>query len=309
MNFVWRLNVRQLRNCLPSAMRAGGAIARRLRSYDIAIEGKSSGSAHTDALTLVDLAVQELLVSQLSEIRMLARMVRIQAEEKAGDLHRFSETSELCLAIDPIDGTKQFRDKSGNGYSICVHLRSSVEVLYSVVFIPEQGPHGSWLEVSEDGIQAGADDVTMCASDGLYATPRIDADSRARSDRIYVVGFGERNAARAQDVTAAGLQGVSFETAEGCFFDRFARGEYAGGLFHSPNVYDFPIASHIARVLGGEAVWVHNRQRIDFRDLWLDERSQMLRLPGIVACSDRPDVLDRLCTLARDWNPDRYGGR
>jgi hypothetical protein len=32
----------------------------------------------------------------------------------------------------------------------------------------------------------------------------------------------------------------------------------------------------------------------------------MIRLPGIVACSPWRATLDRLCELARDWNPVRY---
>ena len=38
-------------------------MARRMRQYNIAVEGKSSGNANTDALTLADLTVQELLMS------------------------------------------------------------------------------------------------------------------------------------------------------------------------------------------------------------------------------------------------------
>jgi 3'(2'), 5'-bisphosphate nucleotidase len=63
---------------------------------------------------------------------------------------------------------------------------------------------------------------------------------------------------------------------------------------------------HIARLRGGDAVWVHNRQPIDYRDLWMDERAKMLRFPGIVACSESSAVLDQLCHLAKDWNPIRY---
>jgi hypothetical protein len=32
----------------------------------------------------------------------------------------------------------------------------------------------------------------------------------------------------------------------------------------------------------------------------------MLRLPGIVACSDDPEILETLCNVAKDWNPERY---
>jgi 3'(2'), 5'-bisphosphate nucleotidase len=85
-----------------------------------------------------------------------------------------------------------------------------------------------------------------------------------------------------------------------------SRGEYAGSLIHTPNVYDYPASLHLARVLGGDSLWVHNRQPVNFEKLWMDERASMIRLPGIVATSYDRGVLDTLCTLARDWNPVRY---
>jgi 3'(2'), 5'-bisphosphate nucleotidase len=92
----------------------------------------------------------------------------------------------------------------------------------------------------------------------------------------------------------------------GSIYEFMARGEYAGSLIHSPNVYDFPVSLHLARALGGDALWVHNRQPVHFGETWLDDRANMIRLPGIVACSPWRATLDRLCELARDWSPVRY---
>jgi 3'(2'), 5'-bisphosphate nucleotidase len=38
----------------------------------------------------------------------------------------------------------------------------------------------------------------------------------------------------------------------------------------------------------------------------MDERADMLRLPGIVACAVDRGVLQTLVNLSRDWNPERY---
>ncbi len=53
-----------LQTALPPVMRWSGAVAKRLRTFNIAVSGKSSGNANTDALTLADLSVQELLVAR-----------------------------------------------------------------------------------------------------------------------------------------------------------------------------------------------------------------------------------------------------
>jgi 3'(2'), 5'-bisphosphate nucleotidase len=73
---------------LPPVMRWAGSIARRMRNFNIALEGKHSGSANTDALTLADLTVQELLVGALRDGEAVFRQCRIEAEESTGDLAR-----------------------------------------------------------------------------------------------------------------------------------------------------------------------------------------------------------------------------
>src|SRR4029077_540423 len=137
---------------LPPVMRWAGSVARRMRHFNIALEGKHSGSSNTDALTLADLTVQELLVGALRDGDPLFRQCRIEAEESTGDLARFATEGEYTLALDPIDGTTQYRDKTGNGYSIILTLRSPQTVHFSLVFIPESGSFGSWVEASGNHI-------------------------------------------------------------------------------------------------------------------------------------------------------------
>ena len=72
--------INSLATHLPPAMRWAGSVARRMRSFNIALEGKHSGSSNTDALTLADLTVQELLVGALRDGDPLFRRCRIEAE-------------------------------------------------------------------------------------------------------------------------------------------------------------------------------------------------------------------------------------
>lgn len=291
---------------LPPAMRWAGSVARRMRNFNIALEGKHSGSSNTDALTLADLTVQELLVGALRDGDPLFRQCRIEAEESTGDLARFASQGEYTLALDPIDGTKQYRDKTGNGYSIILTLRSPRTVHFSLVFVPESGPFGSWVQVAGDRILCGADDPERPAGDVLAGMTPQPLSSTCASKKIYVIGFQQRDRAKAELVTRAGLEGVPADDCPGCLYELMARGEYAGSLIHSPNVYDYPAGLHLARVCGGDSLWVHNGQPVNFAELWMDERANMLRLPGIIATSPDRSVLKTLCQLARDWNPVRY---
>ncbi|MGE3314059.1 MAG: inositol monophosphatase [Planctomycetaceae bacterium] len=291
---------------MPSVIRWSGAVARRLRGYNIALGGKSSGSASTDALTLADLTIQELIVAALRDRDPIFRSCKIEAEEVTGDLERFATESKYTLAIDPIDGTKQYRDKTGNGYAVMLHLRSPETVHYSLVFVPERGANGTWVEVIGDRVVTGEDDPTRPAEQVLASFPSVTADRLPPSGKIYLIGFQKRDRECAEMVTKAGLHGFDVDAMPGSIYDLMASGEFIGSLIHSPNIYDFPVSLQIARTLGGDAVWVHNREPVNFREMWLDERANMLRLPGIVACSRDRQVLDTLCNLARDWNPVRY---
>lgn len=291
---------------LPEVVRWAGALAKRLRQYNIALTGKQSGSALTDALTLADLTLQELLVSALRDRDPIFQYCRIEAEESTGDLHRFAESGSLVVALDPIDGTKQYRDKTGDGYAVMLHLRNETDVLYSLVYTPEQGPHGHWMEADGDEIRVGPDDPSRPAGDWLHSLAPIDRPRAVTSRNIYLIGFQQRDRMAAERVTAAGLQCVAPDDMPGSIYPLLADGSFAGSLIHSPNVYDFPASLHIARALGGDAVWVHNGESVHFRETWLDERADMLRLPGIVACSPDRAILKTLCDVAKDWNRDRY---
>lgn len=295
-----------LSDSLPPVMRWCGAVAQRLRQFNIAVEGKSSGSANTDALTLADLSVQELLVAALRDADPVLRSCRIQGEESTGDMALFSATSKLAIAIDPIDGTRQYRDRTGNGYSIIVHLHDDDTPLYSLVFAPEMGPHGTWVEVAPNCLKCGADDTSRPARQVLNELPDLRTDRSETGRGIYLIGFQSRDAECARAVDQTGLEGRTSEEMAGSIYPLMATGEYAGSLIHSPNIYDFPVSMHIARLLGGDAVWVHNGEPVHYRELWMDDRADMLRLPGIVACSEHAEVNGRLCSLAADWNPVRY---
>jgi 3'(2'), 5'-bisphosphate nucleotidase len=294
---------------LPSVLRWAGAVARRMRMYNIALEGKQSGSANTDALTLADLTVQELVVGALRDCDPLFRKCRIEAEETTGDLDRFATDAPYTIALDPIDGTKQYRDKTGNGWCQILTVRSEPTVHYSLVYLPEQGTEGYWVRACAGTVTSGPDDLSRPADQVVAALPRRSpaapaADGGPKS--IYLIGFQQRERERAALVSAAGLNGVPADDAPSAIYHLLAEGQFAGSLIHSPNIYDFPASLQIARALGGDSVWTDTGESVHFRELWMDERAGMLRLPRIVATSPDRAVLKTLCDVAQGWSPFRY---
>lgn len=306
MNSLVEDVVAALKQVTPSLARWSGAIARQLRKYNVALEGKSSGNANTDALTLADLTVQELLVAGLRDGDPVLRRCRIEAEEANGDLAAFDPRGALTIALDPIDGTKQFRDRTGDGYAVMIHLRDDAQLYYSLVFAPESGPSGTWTQVYGETVKTGPDETSLTAAECLERMAAVDKKTRPDSNKIYLIGFQKKDPLRAQMVTDAGLIGFAPDEMPGSIYPLLASGEFGGSLIHSPNIYDYPVSLQIARALGGESVWVHNGQPVHFRETWLDDRADMLRLPGIVATADSPEKLKILVDLARDWSPIRY---
>lgn len=293
---------------MPNVMRWSGAVAKQLRQHNVALSDKASGFSNTDALTLADLSLQELLVAALRDSSPIFRECRIEAEEVTGDLERFAKKSDYVIALDPIDGTKQYRDRTGDGWSVMLHLRTATDVLYSLVYIPAAGNAGRWVEVNQGAIRVGDDDLSRPAREVLDSMP--NGNPRAHnSKKYYMIGFVGRERESVDAVRAAGLEGVDADDTPGCIYDLMSTGEFAGSLIHSPNVYDYPVSLQIARQLGGDSVFVRTGEPVHFNKLWLDERSKMWRLPGIVATSVDPAALETLCSVARHWNEDRYAGR
>ena len=290
----------------PPLLRWAGAIAKQLRKFNIKLDGKSSGSSNTDALTLADLTVQELLVCGLRDADPLFRRCRVEAEEANGDVGAFDANSDYTIALDPIDGTKYFSERTGNGYAVMLHLRTKDEVLYSLVYAPEMEEQGSWTEAYGQTVKTGGDNPRIPAVAWLRNMPAISRTSRPDSKKIYLIGFQQADRERSEAVTNAGLCGVAPDDMPGSIYPLLASGEFGGSLIHTPNIYDYPVALHIARALGGQSVWVHNGQPVNFRETWMDERADMLRIPGIAATAVNPQSLKLLVDLARDWSRVRY---
>ena len=291
---------------VPSVARWAGAIARQLRGRDIVLGGKQSGIASADALTLADLALQELLVAALRDMGPIVRACRLEAEESSGDLHAFATDGDVVIGLDPIDGTLMYRDQTGNGYAVMLHVRTPDTILYSLVYLPEAAPQGLWLEARDRRIVLGPDDTRQTARAVLDALPPLTAGSRSESRRVVLSDLFAGDDAVTRAVIAAGFEPVFGARLLDSVFTVLARGDVAGVITHTPNVYDFPVAAHIARLLGGDAVWARTGRPIDFRSIWYDERSRALRLPGIVVYAADRRVVQSLVEIARNWNPERY---
>ena len=291
---------------MPSVFRYAGAVAKELRKHNVAVAGKESGNANTDALTLADLSLQSMLVTALRDCGNEATSCRIEAEEDTGPLDAFNPEADLVIALDPIDGTRQYRDRTADGWSLMLHVRNRTDVLYSLVYLPAHGEHGQWLEATPDYVKVCDDNPEKPAELVIEEALPITAESRRGERGCYIIGFQNLDESRAELITEAGMRGHGPQQMPSSIYPLLATGEFCGSLIHTPNIYDFPVSLQLARRFGGNAVRVDTREEIDFSQTWMDEKSGMLRLHGIIALADNPEDLGTLCELGKDWNPERY---
>ncbi len=283
---------------MPDIIRWCGAVARQLRKHDVAVADKGTGYAPADALTLADLSIQEILVDALRDFGPQFHRCRLEVEEDTGDTSAFASESPYTIAIDPIDGTKHFRDRTSDGYGILISLRRADASLYSLAFFPEQGRVGEWVEVNGDRIVHALDDTSMPARHVLDAAPGLDAHAVGRSNTIWVTGYRTNRTVVGKHLAREGLAVVMSDSYSDHVCTELAKGRVDGMLMNRPGVYDAPMWMHVLAALSGVACWAHNRERVDFRDVWYDENTRTQRLSGVVACARDEDQLARLVAVA-----------
>ncbi|MBI3966729.1 MAG: inositol monophosphatase [Chloroflexi bacterium] len=283
---------------LPPVIRWTASVQRLLRSLPIGLDGKASGHEATDALTIADLTSQTLLLSCLRDGSPLFRQCRLYAEEESELVDLFARSGELVIGLDPLDGTQAYRDGLSADYAIILTLRNDETVLLSLLFLPEEGAAGSWLVVRDGDVYFGPDDLEKDAVRSVRELPRLVPSEPGR--RVYLSSFAWRDPAFADQVRTSGYEPVG--GGDRNLWLKMALGEVTGAVVDTPNVYDFPAGLHVARVRGGDGVWLPSRERVHFRDLWWDERAKCVRLHGLVAFATEPAVLADLTEIASDWS-------
>ena len=126
-----------------------------------------------------------------------------------------------------------------------LNLRSVETVHYSLVYIPEVGPNGIWVEAVGNQIRCGDDDPNRPAIDVLRDLVPIDGNARPDSKTIRLSPPLD-TPEHLQVIADTGLEPIKAVPASGNLYDLFARGAVSGQVIHTPNVYDFPVFLHIA---------------------------------------------------------------
>ena len=228
-----------------------------------------------------------------------------------GDLGRFAQQSDWVLGHRPHRRhARAIETGSGNDYAVMLHARTQrrrFTIPWSTC--RKRAPDGTWLEVRDDRIVLGPDDLQPRGPRGAGRVCRRSPPDRPR-ERRRIPGQrlpGSRGASGRGRSAPPGSTGVLGSETGGSLYPLMASGYLGGALFHTPNVYDFPVCMHVARGA--------RRRRGTGRAMaglstsaarGATSAPASFRLPGIVACAIDRRVMATLVDVARDWSTERY---
>ena len=92
---------------------------------------------YDDPVTLADIKVNELIINKIRKSYRNVSWDILSEEDIKTDTNTFMRTSEWCWVLDPLDGTKDFIQGTGN-YAMHLALNYKQKPLIGVVLIPER---------------------------------------------------------------------------------------------------------------------------------------------------------------------------
>ena len=92
---------------------------------------------YDDPVTLADIKVNELIVNKIRKSYRNVSWDILSEEDIKTETNTFMRTSEWCWVLDPLDGTKDFIQGTGN-YAMHLALNYKQKPLIGVVLIPER---------------------------------------------------------------------------------------------------------------------------------------------------------------------------
>jgi len=157
---------------LEPVFKKAGELALKMRKTAKSRNKFNTGIAGIDIVTEADLAVQDFILSEVAETKLIE--CKIFAEENTELVKRFKGTNSLTLALDPIDGTI-FYASTGNFYSTIVSLNDGKTPLYTFLFYPEL----NWARrITENGVEDFGDLPKVNVKKGLDLSKIIVHTSR-----------------------------------------------------------------------------------------------------------------------------------
>ena len=206
-----------------------------------------------DPVTVADLEVNDLIIKRINKNYEEVDWNILSEENVKIETNHFVSNSEWLWILDPLDGTKDFIQGTGN-YAMHLALNYKKNPFIGLVLIPEKGE--LWITDSKD--------VWCERKDGSIKKTSLQ-NQKSLSDMTIVTSKNHRNESLKNLINKVGFRKVNVMGSVGCKIASIIRGEcdiYISLSLpgkSSPKDWDFAAPEAILRTAGGAITNLDNK--------------------------------------------------
>ena len=234
-----------------------------------------------DPVTLADLKVNEIIIKSLNEKYKEINWTILSEENVKIENSSYNPTSDWVWVLDPLDGTKDFIQGTGN-YAMHLALVYKKRPLIGVVLIPEKDE--LWLSVSEK--------VWCERRDGTKSKLNV-AKNKSLNEMVLATSKNHRNESLQKLIKKINFKEVVIMGSIGCKIASILRGESDIYIClslpgkSSPKDWDFAAPEAILKAAGGAITNLDNIE-LSYGDTPFEQG-------GIIIASNNHIIHESIC--------------
>ena len=234
-----------------------------------------------DPVTLADLKVNEIIIKSLNEKYKEINWTILSEENVKIENSSYNPTSDWVWVLDPLDGTKDFIQGTGN-YAMHLALVYKKRPLIGVVLIPEKDE--LWLSVSEK--------VWCERRDGTKSKLNV-AKNKSLNEMVLATSKNHRNESLQKLIKKINFKEVVIMGSIGCKIASILRGESDIYIClslpgkSSPKDWDFAAPEAILKAAGGAITNLDNKE-LSYGDTPFEQG-------GIIIASNNHSIHESIC--------------
>lgn len=264
-------------------------IIEKTRKNMVVVEEKADG----DSATVADIEIGEIFDSLLP--KLLPNSIVIQEESFNEDVYKKSLKTKFVWVVDPIDGTKAFRDSKNFEWCVGVCLLENYNPILSFVYIPEPWLGKSYLlsanEFRNGLLNFGKPFVQSQLSGETKYVSHIHRDTERNDIEEKIATFYKNNKKiRAYDghSTLAQFAEVAVDINHKIFTRRGA------------NIWDIIQSAYLIEKVGGKVCYCDGKDIFPLDTKILEFKDNHLIMPFTIAAS-KPNM-EQILNLLRKEN-------
>ena len=239
-----------------------------------------------DPVTIADLKVNDLIIKRIKENYEDINWDILSEENVKRGIHNFNRNSKWLWVLDPLDGTKDFIQGTGN-YAMHLALNYEEKSYIGIVLIPEKNE--LWIS---DGKNAWSE-----SRDGYKNQIKVK-NNKTLQEMTLVTSKNHRNEILENLIDKVNFKQVSVMGSIGCKIASIIRGEsdiYISLSLpgkSSPKDWDFAAPEAILRAAGGSITNLENEN--------LTYENQSFNQGGVIIASNNKQNHQEVCLQIKE---------